>query len=58
MTAANAIFDIGTTPTRCASFEGMFVCDVGVLSVHMVRFWMLWRGFLGRGLMICRNGGC
>jgi len=52
-TAANAIFDVGTAPTACTILEGMVVGDVCVLSVHMVRSWMLRRGFALR-----RDGGC
>ena len=62
-TATNAISDVGTAPTRRTILEGMFVGDVCVLSVHMLRRRMLGRIMFRRimfrrGFMLRRNGGC
>lgn len=50
-TVANAIFDVGTTVTRCPILEGLWVGDVCVLPIHTLRM-------LRICFMLRRVGGC
>ena len=51
VTGANAVFDVSTAPTRCASLEGMLVGDVCMVPVHGMP-----TGMLRRGFVLCRDG--